>query len=129
MVDVDEIGRVARRRGALAVATPSTAVIPLVGRPFAHVRVSPQTLLAIAAELAQLRLPVICSRNRGPAALAARRAVVHAGRMLGLSITELATSLGLSSTAVAKIARRALVGIEQQLVANIIDRVELARVA
>ncbi len=126
IVEVDRVGRAIRRRGALEVATASTAAIPIVGRAFAHVRVDARQLVELAAETARIPMTMLCSRRRGPAILVARRAAIHAGQVLGLTVTDLAAALGLSITAVSGIARRALSVSETELHAAVLARVELS---
>jgi hypothetical protein len=126
IVELDRIGRAIRRLGAVEVATPSATVIPLVARAFAHVRPDPRELVRLVADLGGVPLPLLCSQRRGVDVLVARRAAVHAGRAVGVSVTGLAAALGVSITAVSKIGRRALVDREAQLVRMVVRRLELS---
>jgi len=127
VVAVDRAAAAARKRGGIRVATPSTASVPLVARAFAHVRIDPRRLIAIAAELSQQDPLVVCSRRRLQDALVTRRAIVHAGRRLGLSDSEVADALGLSQQGVSKIGARELSAAERRLCESIYDRVALEK--
>ena len=125
IVELDRIGRAVRRLGAVEVATPSSAVVPLVARAFAHVRPDPRAIVCIAAELSGVPTPLLCSQRRGTDVLVARRATVHAGKALGVSATDLAAALGVSITAVSKIAQRTLGDHEARLTRIIVERAQL----
>ncbi len=105
------IHRAARRRGAIELGTPTagtTPIIPLVMRPFGHIRPDPRRIVELVAGMFGVPLAIVCSRQRNPAALAARRVAVHCGVAMGLSGADLASALGLSPQAVSKISRRNL---------------------
>ena len=119
---VERIGRTARHRGALRVATPSVAAVPLIGRPFAHVRIAPTRLIELAAELTDVDALLVCSRRRVSEALVARRAIVHVARAMGLSDMDTAESLGLSQQGVSKIGARQLTHAERDLYEVLYER-------
>ncbi len=126
IVEVDRVGRAIRRRGALEVATASTAAIPIVARAFAHVRIDARRLVELAAATSQIPMTMLCSRRRATEILVTRRAAVHTGQTLGLTVNDLAAALGLSSTAVSKIAQRPLSTSEAELRVAMLARVELS---
>jgi hypothetical protein len=99
-----------RRRGAIEIGTPTKgpdgARFPLMGRPFSHTRPDPRRVIEVVAELSDVAFPVICSRRRIPAACDARMVVVHCGRLLGITPSDTAASLGISAQAVNAMGRR-----------------------
>jgi len=121
--DVRSIARAARHRGGLTVGTPSVGQVPLLARPFAHVRPDPALVVAIAASVCGIEPFVLCSRRRVPAAIHARRATVHAAKRLGLSGGDIAAALGISQQAVSQIAKQPFE--DTSLVSRIFDRVLL----
>jgi hypothetical protein len=122
IVDARETAKLARRRGGLRIATASTAELPIVARPFAHVRIDPRRLVQIAAEVSNVGWMLVCSRRRLAHALTVRRAFVHAGRTFGLSDTDLADTLGLSQQGVSKMATRTLSPEEREIAGLICER-------
>ncbi len=125
VVTVNRAAAAAHRRGALHVATPSINGIPLVGRTFAHVRIDPRRIVALAVDLSGVGALVVCSRRRTIDALVVRRAVVHAGRAFGLSDSDIADALGLSQQGISKMGARALSHAERMLAVRICERAQL----
>ena len=107
---LDGVRRAARRRGAIEVGTPvkEPLEVPLVGRPFARVFVDPRSVLSCVAALLGLSANEIASRHRAPRFVRARRIVVHGGRCLGLPASDLASVLGLTRQAAARLAAQPL---------------------
>lgn len=104
--DLRRIAHVARRHGALRVATPEGALVPLVARPFARVRPDPNRIIAIVCERYGLSAETLCSRRRSPTICEARAVAVHSARTLGLTGSDIAAKLGISPQAASKILRR-----------------------
>ena len=108
-VDVRELRRQVRRLGAIELATPHsdrTPVVPLVTRPFAHMRPDPRRLVDLVAATLDVSKHVFCSRRRNPAALLGREVVVHVGLAAGFTTSDLAAVLGLTPQAVSRIRQR-----------------------
>lgn len=108
---VDEFQREIRARGALVLATPTGGVlpsVPIVARPFAYVRPDPARLIQVVAEVTGIPEPQLCSRRRVPAMIAAREIAVHAGRAMGLTLSDIAAALGVTPQGVASMGRRTL---------------------
>lgn len=124
--DVRRIHREARRRGALEVATPlfdgQRTTVPLVARPFAHVRVDPRHLIQEIAELTALPETAICSRRRSPELLMARTVASHSGRLLGLTSSDIAAALGVSDQAVSNYRQRALTAFAKEVIERVLER-------
>lgn len=108
-VKLEKVRREARRRGALEVATPTggdTPMIPLVARPWAHVRYDPRRVIEVTAGVVGLPLEILCSMRRNPAVIAARKVAVEAALTVGLTAADAAAALGISPTGASKIHRR-----------------------
>jgi REP element-mobilizing transposase RayT len=108
-VDLTRMRRAARRRGAIEVGTPTSGAdpkIPLVARPWAHLRLDPRVVVEAVAD--ELNLPVseLCSRRRSQDILIGRRIAVHCGLALGLCGADMAAALGVSQQATSKIRRQ-----------------------
>jgi putative transposase len=104
--DLHAVAHIARKRGSVWAATPHEHVVPLVARPFARLRPDPTRVIELVCAFESVRLDEVRSRRRNPKLLAARCAVVHAGRMLGLTGSDLGAALGVSEQAVSRIARK-----------------------
>jgi hypothetical protein len=104
--DLRALAQVTKRRGEVRAATPGERAVPLVARPFARLRPDPSRLIDLVCLLSGVRAEAVRSRRRRPELIAARFAVVHAGRMLGLTGSDLSAALGISAQAVSRIARR-----------------------
>ncbi len=96
---VDRVRRAARKRGGLEVGTPTREglLVPIMARPFAHLRPDPRRIVEVIAEVAGLTPRQLRSRARNPVTIAGRALVVQCGRSLGLSISSMAATLGISS--------------------------------
>jgi REP element-mobilizing transposase RayT len=107
-LELETIRRAVRRRGALELATPrlsSPPVVPLVARPFAHLRPDPRRLMKIVADVLGLEIGVLCSGRRDPRATSGRHVAVHSGKSLGMVGSQIAAALGISEQAVSRIGR------------------------
>ncbi len=107
IAELDGIRRATRKRGALEIATPTAGFpieVPLLKRPFGHVRLAPEQVIEVVARVSGLPIPVLCSRRRTPDAIDARRIAVDCGRAAGLSQSDLADALGISRQAVSMMA-------------------------
>jgi len=102
---VDAVARAVKPRGAVIVATPDESTVPLVMRPFARIRPDPRAVVELACTMLGVPAADVRSRNRGPRFVEARRVIIHAGRLVGLTGADLASVLGISEQAVSKIAR------------------------
>lgn len=114
-LELEKQRRAVRSRGGIELGTPTAdgdeTAIPLLARPFAHVRADPEWLVKVVAEVTQIPKAVLSSRRRSPALLAARCVASHAGQALGLTPTEIAAALGISGSAVSLHRRRTLTGL------------------
>ncbi|HEY1548945.1 MAG TPA: hypothetical protein VGG28_14070 [Kofleriaceae bacterium] len=102
--DLRAIAHVATQRGALRTATPGEAAVPLVARPWARLRPSPARVVDLVCMLAGVRADEVRSRRRVPELVATRCAVVHTGRLVGLTGSDLAAVLGVSEQAISRMA-------------------------
>src|SRR5690606_4780288 len=69
-VELEGVRRLAQRRGAIEVATPTggaVPVIPLVSRPCAYLRPDPRVVVRVTADVIGLGIEDLCSRRRNPA--------------------------------------------------------------
>ncbi len=108
VVKLDEIRRTVRRRGAIALGTPTAgklATVPLFARPFAHVRPDPRRLVQLTAAAVGITEAELCSRRRSAAVLAGRRIATHCWLNLGQSGVDLAAALAVSPQAISQIGR------------------------
>ena len=90
----ERISKTVRNRGQINDGTPTGNVVPLVVRPFARVRPDPRLVIAHVGQMLDVDPRVIASRLR--VGLTARRVVVHASAMLGLTGSDIAAALGIS---------------------------------
>jgi hypothetical protein len=118
--EIGGIRRAARKRGALEVGTPmaSPTVVPIVARAFARIRPDPRAVLDEVARIMSLERESIASRRSSPPWVSARRVVIHCGLAVGLTISDMATVLGVSRQAGSRIAGRRLTELESALVAS-----------
>jgi len=110
-LELEPIRSASRRRGAIELATPTAGehpMVPLVRRPFGHIRVDPRELVGVVASVLGLNALVMCSRRLAPRALDGRRLTVHVGKAMGLTGSDVAAVLGISQQAVSKMASSAL---------------------
>lgn len=104
-LDLGPIHRAARRRGAIEMLTPiigDSTEVPLVRRPFGHVRVDPAELTTVAALVTGIPRLQLCSAQREPKTVVAKKITVHAGVQLGLTGADIAAALGISQQAVSR---------------------------
>ena len=123
-LELEPMARSAHRCGALELATPTIgepSVVPLVRRPFGHVRANPLRLVTIVSEVLHVPVLELCSRQRRAAD--ARRVAVHSGRSLGLSGADIAAALGISQQAVSKMALAPVAEPVRSVCAVVVERV------
>jgi putative transposase len=97
--DLRGIYRAARRRGAVEIGIAPAAAnseVPIVARPFAHVRPDPRKVVDIISSICGLDPLIVSSRSNVREPVAARKIAVHCGRDLGISLTDMGTALGMS---------------------------------
>lgn len=104
-----EIDREAHRLGAIVLGTPKRdpLEVPLLSRPFGHLRPNPGRVIEIVCEVFGMAADAILERGRGPGAVA-RAVAIQAARAFGVSRTAAGDALGISPQAAAKLAARAL---------------------
>jgi REP element-mobilizing transposase RayT len=103
-IDLRAIRKAARRRGAIEVATPSNgATVPLVRRPFGHVRPEPEQVVRIASEVTGVAIEVLRSRQRSQSLSIARSIVVHCAARSGVTGADISACLGISPARVSQI--------------------------
>ena len=120
---VSGIHRSARRRGAIEIATPTAdpLEVPLVARRWACVRPDPRSVVRAVAEEFAIDFVRITSRSKSGAIVLARRTAVQAGVRLGLTVSEMATALGMSRQAAGRTAR---IPVAPALLGAVISRCE-----
>jgi len=127
--NLDELRRQARRRGDIALGTPTAdgdqTMTPLVAARYAHIRPDPREIIDRVANITNVGVPMICSRRRLPVIRSARNAVVQTGLATGLTKTELAAALGISAQAVHLISRREVTDLEQRVIEIVSDQIHL----
>lgn len=131
VVEVERARRAAKKHGAIEVATPvdgAPAMIPLVRKPMGHVRMDVNTVIRIAAEMLQVSELLVRSRSRVDAAIAARFVTVRCGRALGISASEIAAALGISSSAVSQISDRAPPPLARTVMQTVVERLQIEMV-
>jgi len=110
-VKLEEVRRQARRRGAIEVATPTggeTPMIPLVARPWAHIRHDPRRIVEVVVETVGLPVELVCSARRSVEVIAARKVAVDAAIRLGVTAADIASALGITGAGALKIHRRSM---------------------
>jgi hypothetical protein len=112
------IHRAARKRGALELGTPTAApvVVPLVARRFARILPDPREVIDVVAELLRIEPKQFRSRSTKQSAVAARCIAVHSGVALGITASEMGTSLGISRQAASQIMSKSLSEVERAIV-------------
>jgi len=124
-VDLRRVRKEARKRGAIEVATPTVgpiALVPLVARPGAHVRIEPRRIVQLTASMLGLTELDICSARRDPPITAARTVAVHAAFRLGLSGAAIACCLGISPQATSLLRKREVPPGLQEVLAIVLAR-------
>jgi putative transposase len=124
-VQVDGVRRMVRRRGAINVGTPAGPAVPLMIRPFAHIRTDPRTLVRLVAEVVRVPEVVLCSRRRMPDAIRARRVVAHCGQAMGLTVGDIAAALGISRQSVSDSGRSPLDERGMRVYSAVCERLEV----
>ena len=118
-IDLEKQRRAVRSRGAIEFGTPTAdgdqTAIPLLARPFAHIRPDAGSIVDVVSQVTQVPKALIASRRRNPSLHEARRIAAHAGQALGLPTSEVAAALGISASAVAKHKRSQLTGLSLTL--------------
>lgn len=127
-IELEKQRRAVRARGAIEFGTPTAdgdeTNIPLLARPFAHVRLDAGSVVEVVSQLTQVPKSAIGSRRRNPALHEARRVAAHVGQAIGLPMSELAAALGISASAVAKHRRSVLTGCSLTLFEIALERCE-----
>jgi len=77
-----------------------------MARPFAHIRFDPKQLTRLVTQVVGISEAEMCSGQRTPTALMARRTAVYCGRALGVTASDLAALLGMSVQGVCDILHR-----------------------
>jgi hypothetical protein len=110
--------RAARKYGALELGTPLAAptVVPIVARPFARIRPAPKVVLDATARAIGLPPSTIASRSNVDKLRSARRLVIHVGVAAGVTISDMATVLGISRQSGSKHAKKPLSEMETAMV-------------
>ncbi len=103
---IAEIQRALHRRGALEPATPlaNPTCVPLVARLHARVRPDPREVVASVAAALGVEARRFGGRATDRDLVWARRVTVQTGLAVGLTRSDMATALGLSRQAAAKLA-------------------------
>lgn len=110
-VDTGRVHRAARRHGAIELLTPTLGErteVPLVRRPFGHIRIDPKVLVEIASMVTGVPEPVLCSRQREALTVSAKHVTVQCAVELGLTGSDIAAALGLSNQAISRFRWKAL---------------------
>ena len=116
----------ARRLGALEAATPISDVhVPLVARPFAHVRVDPRLLALIAAQSVGATIRDLGSRRRNAQLLAGRYVAVALADRFGVCGSDIAAAMGMSPPSICSIRRRPASALAAAALPGAIQRVEI----
>jgi hypothetical protein len=108
---IADIRRAARKRGALEVGSAiigAPTQVPLLARPFSHLRPHPQRVLEIVSDVTGVAVGEVRSRGVKGSAVLARSLAVHVGRSMGLSISNVSAALGISAQAGSRLGLRAL---------------------
>ena len=86
--------------GQINVATPFDRQIPLVIRPFGHIRPSPHRVVELVCAALGQEPTAVASKRRNPNLVKARAAIVHCGLAAGISGADLGSVLGVSQQAI-----------------------------
>jgi len=120
----------ARLRGGVEVATPlSPHFVPIVARPFAHVRIDPRLLVTIASYAVGAAVHDTGSRKRNPQVLAARFIAVALADRFGVCGSDIAAALGMSPSSICDIRRREPSRVAARALPGAILRVEIEMTA
>lgn len=123
-IRLQEVRRLVRKRGAIELATPSPSEVPLVARPFAHIRLDPRRVIEIVSEVVSIPEAVLGSRGRAASIVRARRIAIHCARALGIAGCDIGAALGVTRQAVSKLAAtRDLDDGMRADVATVLDRI------
>lgn len=128
-VDLSSTQRATRTRGAIALGTPTVGVperrfeVPLLAKPWAHLRVDPRLLVEVTADELGLSKLELCSRRRSPAIVFARGVAVLSAHRLGLTGADVSAALAISNQAASAIRQRVLHDAAVQLACErVVDR-------
>ena len=121
---INAIQRAVHRRGAVEPGTPhaSPTWVPLVARPHARVRPDPREVLAEVALSLGIEATRFAGRTPDKYLVDARRVTVQTGLAVGLTRSDMATALGLSRQAAAKLAAAELPPALRAVVAYVASR-------
>jgi REP element-mobilizing transposase RayT len=106
--DVASVRKIVRKRGAIEIATPCETKVTLVRRPKSLIRPEPFEIVQVVAEAAGVDVAAMCSQNRRPRAVSARRVAFHVAVRFGVSITDMSTALGVSPQGGSNLSRQSL---------------------
>jgi len=122
------ISRAAKRRGALELGTPTRdpLEVPLVARPFAHIRPDPSRIVELTGEVIGVELGELRSRSRDPLTVAGRAIAIRAGKAFGVPMSSTAAALGISAQAGARLGGRSLDSVGTAALTVVRDRLEAA---
>lgn len=115
-VVLEGVRRAARKLGAIELGTSTMgprASAPLLMRPGALVRPHPEHVIETVCSVLGCELVDLRSRSRRPGAAAARAIAMIVARNLGLSISTMASAIGISPQAGSRLALRELDADEQ----------------
>ncbi|CAN5917202.1 hypothetical protein BH11MYX3_BH11MYX3_06230 [soil metagenome] len=108
-IDASKLRRKAQRRGAIELGTPilgGAAEVPLLRRPWAHVRFDPRQVVEVTAAELGMSVLQLCSRRKSPDIVDGRTVAVSCAHSLGLTGTDIAAALGISQQGAAAILHR-----------------------
>ncbi|MBV8761664.1 MAG: hypothetical protein JO257_30500 [Deltaproteobacteria bacterium] len=125
------LDREAKRLGQVSLGTPISKPLsaPLLARPFARLRPTPEHVVEVVRDVSGVRDEVLLSKSR--VGVGIRAVVVKAGCKLGISKASMGAVLALSAQGAAKLGDRVLDPTNARLLDVVIDRVtsELSLVA
>jgi hypothetical protein len=125
-ISLAEIRGRARARGGIEVATPrlgERVEVPLVSRPYAHIRPAPSTIIAAVAEMLGITRHEICSRQHRVVTVLARRIAAYSGYALGLTGAEMAAAMGISHQAISKLRAKSLDAAERGMLDHVMTAI------
>ena len=98
-VELKRMYREARALGAIELGTPLAGPVlevPLLIRRDAAIRPSPRAVLELVAQLSGVAIERMCSRQRQPELVDARRVAIHVAREAGIPNSSITAALGVS---------------------------------
>lgn len=114
VVRLERQRRLLRQRGSIEPGTPGSqegrVTFPVMARRSFHVRPDPHTVIDLVAELCGVACDELRSRRRLRRLSDTRRIIAHCASGFGLTPSETASALGISSQAVSVMVRKPLTG-------------------